>query len=103
MGHGNDIVSELLRIRLGYAEQPFSEGESSQVRCQLKPGQTQVGSPSEDVYRQGWKIEGAKYRNNKNFEGGFVANLGGGERAGAIKRTHKGWEVGISSFDGSQL
>ncbi|MGA7396430.1 MAG: hypothetical protein WBW62_03185 [Solirubrobacterales bacterium] len=63
-----------------------------------------VGTEFEQVYRKGWIIEGGRYKNKKNFEGGFAAKIGANsDRAGSIKFGKNGWEVGISSFDGTEL
>lgn len=57
-----------------------------------------VGSEFEQVYRKGWKIEGAKVK-GKYFEGGFEASLGANaNRAGSLKLDKSGWQVGIYSL-----
>ncbi len=82
-----------------------SDGEPIDITlCANGKSADDVDSPFKDVYRKGWIIEGAKYKDKKNFEGGFAAKLGANSaRAGAIKLGKNGWEVGISSFDGSDL
>ena len=39
-GHGNNIITELLRKRLRHVDHPSSEEKSSQLGCQPKSGQT---------------------------------------------------------------
>ena len=57
-----------------------------------------IGSDFQQVYRKGWKIEGAKVR-GKFFEAGFDAKLGAtSSRVGALKFDKSGWQVGIYSL-----
>lgn len=55
-----------------------------------------AGSQFEDVYRLGWKITGARIVQGKYYVADFKAKLGGGgERVGSLKRSGRGFMVGI--------